>query len=145
MTLRVDEETMHSGHYSQTLDTPKRLKRICNRTIRNLKKAIASGSVPDFDAVACTGVSGMLIAPSIAMRLGVQLIVVRKTLGATHATELAEGEPIRSYRYLLVDDFSCTGATIRNVDEKLHGTHVGSWFYSGHTEGFYPNRKLDKP
>lgn len=74
----------------------------------------------DFDSIAFTGVSGALIGPSIAMRMGKTFIVVRKRTeqGITHTARIVEGD-YNARRYVIVDDFVCSGDTKRRVIEEI--------------------------
>lgn len=85
-----------------------------------------------FDAIACTGLSGCLVAPTIAWTLGVTLIVVRKPQEKRHASAVVEGAD--SNRYIVVDDFISSGATIRLVMKEItesvvKGTAVGIFLW----------------
>lgn len=78
-----------------------------------VKKCIKLLSKMEFDAIAFRGLSGALIAPTIAMEMGKELIAVRKTKG-DHSTYMVEGD--RAARtYVIVDDFIGTGSTVRTM------------------------------
>lgn len=67
-----------------------------------------------FDAIACTGLSGTLIAPIIAYHLSKPLIVVRKSnKESPHSGRLVEGADC--VKYLILDDVISSGTTIRNI------------------------------
>ncbi len=72
-----------------------------------------------FDGLICTGVSGMLFAPSLADRLCCPLAVVRKPGESTHSYTKVEG--YRVPRVIMVDDFVSSGDTVRRVYDALHG------------------------
>lgn len=74
-----------------------------------------------FDAIACRGVSGMLIAPIVAMRLNKTLIVVRKG-EPTHSTYAVEGDH-GAQRYIILDDFIDSGDTIREIGASVHNAN----------------------
>ena len=73
----------------------------------------------DFDAIAFTGVSGMLIGPTICLRLGKPMIVVRKgDLDDCHSSNRVEGFQAAK-RYVIVDDFVGSGDTVRRIQEAV--------------------------
>ena len=80
---------------------------------RTLKAFIAyiKASKVQFDTVICRGVSGLLVAPAVAQSLKKHLIVVRKQDG-NHSGALLEGFR-DAKRFIIVDDFICSGNTIR--------------------------------
>lgn len=89
----------------------------------------------EFDAIAFTGISGALVAPTLAFLLDKSLIAVRKDKikEPRHSHLSAEGEDCQ--HYLIVDDFSSTGATVRNIittieSQKITGEPVAVFFWS---------------
>ncbi len=76
----------------------------------------------EFDAIAVRGMSGSLVGPQIAMNLDKQLIIVRKE--TSHSCSKVEGYFSNNTRYIIVDDFIGTGATVRsiidNIQESCH-------------------------
>jgi len=123
--------TDHSSYYRETMGNPAQLKRIVDRSCRQIRKAMKDGHLPKIDAIACRGISGIIVASAVSVRLGVQLIVVRKTLDECHAESLIEGQPHGSYNFICLDDFVCSGDTISKTCEALTGEHVGNYFYRG--------------
>ena len=73
---------------------------------------------PDF--IACRGMSGALIAGAVAARLGVPLVALRK-MDDSH--DAWKGHPIGYWgkTYVIVDDFICTGRTMKIIQETLEG------------------------
>lgn len=70
-----------------------------------------------FDAIAFRGMSGAMVAPVLAYALDKSLIMVRKPKHHSeehHSHMPVEGD-INTGRYLIVDDFRSTGATIRAI------------------------------
>jgi orotate phosphoribosyltransferase-like protein len=73
-----------------------------------------------FDAIVATGVSGVTFGAIVAARLGVQLVVVRKTKRNCHSTTTCEGLLDRGeVRYLFVDDLIASGDTAKRVMEEV--------------------------
>ncbi len=99
------------SHLTPMLD-PKRARYTVKQVIKMIK---ARGL--KFDAIACRGVSGLLIAPIVAMRLNKTLIVVRKG-EKTHSCYVVEGDHAAK-RYLILDDFIASGATVRAKQARL--------------------------
>lgn len=76
-----------------------------------------------FDAVAFCGMSGALVAPSVADALDKHLIMVRKKDdGSRHSSYAVEGE--LTGRYLILDDFISMGTTVKYMlTEIAKATH----------------------
>ncbi len=67
-----------------------------------------------FDAIAFCGMSGALVAPSVADALDKHLIMVRKADdGSRHSSLPVEG--ILEGRYLILDDFISSGRTVKFI------------------------------
>jgi phosphoribosylpyrophosphate synthetase len=91
----------------------------------------------DYDFVACTGQSGMSVAFAALMLYEFPLVVVRK--GERTHGNMIEGDAERIGRYIVVDDFISSGATMRRINRELRKwaddhdyaapTHVGSVLY----------------
>lgn len=109
-----------------TLDHKKR-KRYIAATVKALKN-----SGLEFRSIVCTGLSGMMIAPVVAERLGARLVIVRKD-ESSHGSDIETSGIIGSY--IILDDFIETGATLDRVIEKINdngylmGECVGAFLY----------------
>jgi adenine/guanine phosphoribosyltransferase-like PRPP-binding protein len=70
-----------------------------------------------FDAIAFRGMSGALIAPSVAAILDKPLIMVRKSTNNTHSWRKVEGfmPSIGMHQYVIIDDFIASGNTIKDI------------------------------
>lgn len=74
-----------------------------------------------FDAIAFRGMSGAVVAPVLAYALGKSIIMVRKPKihsGEYHSHLIVEGDK-NAERYLIVDDFRCSGNTVRAILEEV--------------------------
>jgi adenine/guanine phosphoribosyltransferase-like PRPP-binding protein len=94
-----------------------------------VKEIRASGA--EFDAIACTGLSGLLIAPEVARILGKTLIVVRKS-DDVHNHSFSDVEyPAKGERgtYIFLDDTVASGNTVAYVTRKLRAECVGLYLY----------------
>lgn len=87
--------------------------------IRRLEKEKKDDRLRDVDSVVCTGISGLLIAPAIAMAFGWNLAVVRKSsdIAMHSATNVETADTVGGY--LFVDDLIDTGATLERVEKEL--------------------------
>lgn len=75
--------------------------------------------VPRFDAIACRGLSGALVASIVAAKLDKPLVVVRKKIEGTHSSYGIEQGVAGPFRYVIVDDLIDKGGTVRAIIEKI--------------------------
>lgn len=103
-----------SGHIC-----PRWLNRGYVRTQRDtaVRDAVKALKDKNFDTIAVSGVSGLLLGPILAYKLKKELIVVRKNQGA-HSSHITEGYD-RSKRYIIVDDVVSSGATLHRIIEAV--------------------------
>lgn len=101
--------------YLQHLLEPKIAKQVVTLVIKMIKE-----SGIEFDAIACRGLSSLLIAPIVAMRLNKTLLCIRKEGENSHSNNVVEGDHA-ARRYLIIDDFIDSGATIKTITATLHG------------------------
>lgn len=86
----------------------------------------------EYDFIACTGLSGMMVAAPVAYMLSKQLCIIRKDGDSKHAQSSIEGLPLLPLKYVIIDDFFHRGDTIINIASRLeHRKHslVGIVFY----------------
>lgn len=81
-----------------------------------VEKFIDTAGHLKFDTLIGTGLSGTLVVPHIARALGLKWAIVRKDDGA-HSSNPFEGE--LGQRWLFVDDFVSSGATLQRVQDKI--------------------------
>lgn len=102
--------------------------------IYNAVKTISEQEI-NFDGIACQGVSGMVFASPLALKLGKKLIVVRKSMRchspnmveSTLADEIMNGK----CRYIFVDDLLSSGDTFNRVFKAMkNNTFLGAYFYA---------------
>lgn len=65
-----------------------------------------------FDAIACCGTSGLMVAPNVAHLLKKNIIVVRKQIDG-YSDFMVEGA--NTHQYIILDDLVCSGSTIRHI------------------------------
>ncbi len=87
--------------------------------INNIVNGIERSKI-QFDAIAFSGMSGAIVAPSVAMILNKPMMMVRKHLNDTHSIRLIEGIYQRDCRYIIVDDLVSTGSTIARIIFTIH-------------------------
>jgi adenine/guanine phosphoribosyltransferase-like PRPP-binding protein len=92
-------------------------------------------AAPAFDAIAGTGLSGVLFGVRLADRLDKPFVPVRKPeeKDASHADTLVEGY-VMGKRVLMVDDFVAGGNTMRRMARALTAEGailVGAYVYRG--------------
>ena len=107
-------EDISSGYLFEVLD-PIKAARIINKIVtqvRNLKK-----KVKKIDAIVVTGVSGLLVGPTVSLRTKIPIIVVRKK-ETTHSYLEVEGvQNIKNY--IIIDDIVETGKTVETIYKKI--------------------------
>jgi adenine/guanine phosphoribosyltransferase-like PRPP-binding protein len=89
----------------------------------------------EFDSIVCIGMSGVVVATPVALKLNKPVVILRKPEDDSHQG-LSKGGIINSdalgSRALLVDDFSSSGDTERGVIErvgKLGAKVVATYWY----------------
>jgi orotate phosphoribosyltransferase len=108
-----------AAYLDETLQSNKR-KNLIRESVAIIKRYFANlDKKYKPTAIACSGVSGLLIAPAIADALGLDLIVVRKNDDeGTHSSCRVEG--VACDNYLIVDDFVSTGATVKHIMGEIY-------------------------
>jgi adenine/guanine phosphoribosyltransferase-like PRPP-binding protein len=102
----------------------------------------------EFDTIVATGTSGMMIAPIIAVRMGKNLVAVRKPDEQSHSYDRLQGT--FGKRWIFLDDFVASGSTLRRViravnDEGPPAKFVGVYLYEVEKwNRFRPPSKFDR-
>ena len=100
----------------------------------------------DFDAVAFTGMSGALIAPSVADRLDKNLLMVRKDDCSSHSAqyygEYLEGD-LEAKKYIIIDDLISSGTTLEKMIKKLGKRKIVGIFFYSHEMKKYTRESFD--
>ena len=86
----------------------------------------------NFDSIACCGTSGLMVVPQIAEVLDKHIVVVRKPDDKRYSVFDIEG--VAPYHYIIVDDLTCSGTTVKLIQNTLHNECprsicVGAYFY----------------
>jgi len=129
-------------HLNKILKSPN----ILDKTARNAKKQILSTGV-DFDAIVCTGNSGVPLATLLSIRMRKQLTIVNPVGVTRHSAYDVEGLIESEHNYVIVDDLIDTGATISRLKEKMaqrseKSQHVLTYLYG---DGYYFREQLLTP
>jgi len=129
-------------HLNKILKSPN----ILDKTARNAKKQILSAGV-DFDAIVCTGNSGVPLATLLSIRMKKQLTIVNPVGVKRHSDYDVEGLIESEHDYIIVDDLIDTGATISRLKEKMaqrskKSQHVLTYLYG---DECYFSEKLLSP
>jgi orotate phosphoribosyltransferase-like protein len=72
-----------------------------------------------FDTIAFTGQSGALVAPLLAIKMGKNLLMVRKEHDVSHSFSNFEGY-FKIKNYIILDDLISTGNTVKRVYKQIH-------------------------
>jgi len=70
----------------------------------------------NYDAIAFRGLSGMLVAPIVALKLHKTILAVRKSDEDNHSGRMVEGD-YNARRYVIIDDIVSSGQTVRDIVE----------------------------
>ncbi len=102
-----------------------------------LDRAARALSAVEFDSIAATGLSGIVFAAALSVKIGKPAIYVRKLeTPHTHSSRTVEG-PDSIYSFVIVDDFVSTGATVR----RIVGAVAGQYGESAKCVGVYAYTK----
>jgi adenine/guanine phosphoribosyltransferase-like PRPP-binding protein len=115
-----------ADHLAEML-VPETAELAISRAIKLLKSLLrgVNGEQPlDFDAIACSGISGLLFAPPVAKALGKTLLIVRKQKGE-HSYQLVEGDH-GAKRYIVLDDLICSGTTLDRIVSRIEDVNKGA-------------------
>ncbi len=110
-----DIVTVSGGYFSRAVDD-------VDGIVADAKRLLADA--PEFDTLVGTGLSGALIVPTLARALDVHWLLVRKPNDGTHGNTAAEGK--LGARWLFVDDFIDSGATLERVTEVVGRLRPGA-------------------
>jgi adenine/guanine phosphoribosyltransferase-like PRPP-binding protein len=121
--------------YLSKFTMPRVRKEVADKAASEIKDALLSGKLRPFDAVAVTGISGMLLGPEIATNLYKDLIVIRKAVDKSNHSSSKVEYYNRFEDVLLVDDGFSSGETLRNMqailkDQYKSANIVGVYLYN---------------
>lgn len=133
-----------SSRYLVDSVEPAGIKRILREASARLRPHL-----DEFDGIAVRGLSGLLIAPILALRLGKPLIVVRVPGTDTHADAAVESG-LHAGRYIIFDDMTRSGRTVSKIHDtitrELPDLHlVATYFYREDGSWLTEDLPLDVP
>jgi len=96
---------------------------IMRRMVSGLVKLIKESEI-EYDSIACRGVSGLMIASPVALRLNKPLIVIRKGTSNCHSSIAVEGYLSPDLRYIIIDDFISSGNTIKEIIKEIEDYYI---------------------
>jgi orotate phosphoribosyltransferase-like protein len=111
---------------------------------KTVAKALEALRTKSFDAIICTGISGITAGSILAYELKKELIILRKNSRNSHSQFEIEGlrqtpinQPSKEIKSIIVDDLICSGETMQRIFEKIkqekNGKNVriiGGYFYN---------------
>lgn len=105
---------LHSEYLSPAIrpQTRQHMLGLCEKRIKELDLT--------FDAFACRGVSGLLMALPLSERMNKGLIIVRKITDNNHGQLTEFSHPAETY--LILDDFVASGETVRAIYNSIPET-----------------------
>lgn len=92
----------------------------------------------DFDSLAFRGMSGAVIAPTVAIALQKELLLVRKPDESAHSYHDVEGN-VSSRKYIIIDDFIASGETAQAIRRAIR-----SFAPKAKCLGVLPVQRIDK-
>jgi len=110
-------QTMIKSSYLHDVLKSQHLRKIVNR----LSRILSSKSAPEFNAIACRGMSGCIVASCLSARLNKNLIVVRKKESSHHSNFQVEGS-LNCKKYIIIDDFIGQGGTVWSIISEIHSS-----------------------
>lgn len=114
---KVTEREIGGYGYGWAGMDPKNYKRTITRAVNQFSSRVMEKY--EFDAIAFTGSSGCAIAFPLALKYELPLMYVRKEKEKSHGGEIEINKGIILKRYVFVDDFIATGATVRRVKDSI--------------------------
>jgi adenine/guanine phosphoribosyltransferase-like PRPP-binding protein len=117
-----------ASHLRPIVD-PEELQKRVNEAVSRLKCV-------EFDAIACTGISGIAFAAALSLQAQKPVVIVRKQEAPmSHSCRSIEG-PDEIRTFVFVDDLISTGSTLFRVNGAIksqypEATLVGIYCYTG--------------
>jgi hypoxanthine phosphoribosyltransferase len=126
----MTKKTISACGYLRDIVTSEGMKASVNCLVKGLRPLKKK-----FDAIAFRGMSGAIIAPNIAQRLGKDIIGIRKNDERRHSGYKVEG--VICNNYIIVDDFIDSCKTIETIQSEIHdwcenATLVGIALYASY-------------
>lgn len=130
---------IYHGNHGSLIDLEKNVRRVTSGLRKHSR---------DYDFIAVSGMSGVVVGAPAALRLHKPLVIVRKDDDANghHAGGSFIGFDQVHGRYVVVDDFTSTGTTLAFIKHRIdtrafwEGEHSAEYvgFYSYADDAWYP-------
>ncbi len=101
-----DGRWMQGSTHTVEILNHKRRKQIVEKICNKLSSI-------NFDTIVCSGISGLLVVPSVSERLNKNILIVRKDNEIKYSPFDYEGTPPSNY--IIVDDLVSSGQTIQRI------------------------------
>jgi orotate phosphoribosyltransferase-like protein len=111
MHKNTHEPNYYHAEYLSRIIRTENLRKTLKDTRKVLEKL-------QFDAIAFRGMSGAMLAPTLALRMNKTLLMVRKGTENSHSTRPVEGDKA-ARRYVIVDDLVDSGCTVRAICDEV--------------------------
>ena len=119
----------HAMYLSSVLTKP---RETLEQAVKKLE-GLCDNDTP-FDAIVCTGVSGLLLAPMVALTMAKRLAVIRKEGDVNHSEFRVETTMKDGDSWIFLDDLIVSGATLHAVRDTMQrmgfGKEVGTYLYA---------------
>jgi adenine/guanine phosphoribosyltransferase-like PRPP-binding protein len=115
-----DDKYYLGSEYTVNFINPRRLKKYIALAVKYLKQYH-----DQYDTLAFAGISGAVIGPVVAMKLKKECILVRKDSDKRHSSYEVSGYDDCD-KYIIIDDFVCSGATAKMIQRKIHDALPGA-------------------
>ena len=102
------------GHYGSSYIAPLLNGHNLSVIVECMAKKIEKSKLV-FDYIACRGVSGLMVASPLAIRLNKGIIVIRKGESCHGCQMEASPHPQRKSNYIILDDFFSSGNTLKEI------------------------------
>lgn len=105
---------VHHSSWNRSAANPVALEDTVDRLVQWLKK-----SDLDFEAIAVSGVSGLVVGGALSYATGIPLVVVRKSGDKKHSDFSVESSLVGDFKYVILDDLISSGSTIKRIITKI--------------------------
>ena len=133
----------HSTYLKQIFADGKTLKHTVKTACRRIRAYEKKNEIT-IDAIVACGVSGTTVASAVAYELGKQLTIVRKEDVDSHAEKNIEGILTHRHRYVIIDDFVSTGATMEFIVNRMPTFAIceGAYLFADGRQRVYTSETL---
>jgi adenine/guanine phosphoribosyltransferase-like PRPP-binding protein len=103
------------AHHTLEFLKPGRLKVYARAAAKILKQ------IPEkYDTLAFSGISGAIIGPMVASRIGKETLLVRKKSDSDRNSSAVVSGFANCKKYIIIDDFVSTGHTVKYIQREIY-------------------------